>query len=425
MLSEEDPPPIYESGSSQPLPLYTSRCRSSECILQLEAPRISGCPTCDWIYETKHMKINLGSRAWGLHGPTYGRNANIEGVIKFSGDKGRVESVDIVFDGKLRTTVTQKNTISGDSILPLVSKSVSLYHESKAGDLDWDIAQSFSIPIPAKSDIRGRVMSNPPSYFSYHQNMSCDVSYTLKFLMIRRGHGLKKHESKTVQILYLPKTYPTDPLVISIPRPPRRLNDAPPLLHAMERVKTINISPYYSCTEEIHGKEFLKCCHLSVPHPQTFSSGQMIPFTLSIVFPEQPAVAHLLTHNIRIQLLRRMVVWRKGVLDGVQRDVLVSTASLRQAREYNEGITMLRGEIQAGDAGRECSWGLKDYAEVKYLLRIALRPPNPLSGHIPSFRHEEVLEITTDEWGTLERELSSTGGTPTPAVGLAINLRRS
>lgn len=44
--------------------------------------------------------------------------------------------------------------------------------------------------------------------------------------------------------------------------------------------------------------------------------------------------------------------------------------------------------------------------------------------HVPSFRHEEMLEVTTDYWGTVGRELNSTGGTPTPALGLARQLRR-
>lgn len=64
------------------------------------------------------------------------------------------------------------------------------------------------------------------------------------------------------------------------------------------------------------------------------------------------------------------------------------------------------------------NWSL----DLQYVLRVTLRPPESLSGHIPSFQHEEILQIKTDHWGTLERELSSIG-TPTPALGLARMLR--
>lgn len=39
--------------------------------------------------------------------------------------------------------------------------------------------------------------------------------------------------------------------------------------------------------------------------------------------------------------------------------------------------------------------------------------------HLPSWRQEMEVQLTTDLWGTLERELIATGGTPTPALALA------
>lgn len=100
---------------------------------------------------------------------------------------------------------------------------------------------------------------------------------------------------------------------------------------------------------------------------------------------------------------------------------------------------MLRGVIQAGTAGGENSWEIEDVMGVQvispsvvclgsmrlqfdcaqYVLRAVLRPPGKLVDHIPTFSHEEILHITTDYWGTPDRELNSVGGTPTPALGLA------
>lgn len=93
MFSDDDAPPTYDLDETHPLPMYSSHAGSSECLLQLEAPRMTGCPGCDWIYETKHMKINMGSRIWGLHAPSYGLRGRVEGLVKLSGEKDRIETV--------------------------------------------------------------------------------------------------------------------------------------------------------------------------------------------------------------------------------------------------------------------------------------------------------------------------------------------
>jgi hypothetical protein len=36
---------------------------------------------------------------------------------------------------------------------------------------------------------------------------------------------------------------------------------------------------------------------------------------------------------------------------------------------------------------------------------------------IPAFRHDELVELTTDAFGTLERELLTTRGVSLPALG--------
>ncbi len=43
----------------------------------------------------------------------------------------------------------------------------------------------------------------------------------------------------------------------------------------------------------------------------------------------------------------------------------MSTAALRYGREYEEGVTLLRGEIKAGEPGKEVSWSLDGAAEVQ------------------------------------------------------------
>lgn len=66
-----------------------------------------------------------------------------------------------------------------------------------------------------------------------------------------------------------------------------------------------------------------------------------------------------------------------------------------------------------------CLSGFLTFAP-QYVLRVTLVPPIYLKGHVPGFRHDEVLEIATDCWGELDRDLRATG-MPTPALGLVIH----
>lgn len=119
-----------------------------------------------------------------------------------------------------------------------------------------------------------------------------------------------------------------------------------------------------------------------------------------------------------------------------QREWPMSNGRLKYLNEYSEGMVLLRGFVDAGGTGKECSWKLEDVAEVQvcahltllfayshvqygqYVLQVSLVPPLYLKGHVPCFRHEEVVEIATDCWGEVERDLRATGGVPTPALGL-------
>lgn len=100
MLSD-DPPPSYDFDECFPSPMYSAAIGSSEHLLQFELPTITGCPGCDWIVETKHMKINLGRRMWGLSAPSYGLDGCINGSVSFSGDYDRVECITVTVSLKL------------------------------------------------------------------------------------------------------------------------------------------------------------------------------------------------------------------------------------------------------------------------------------------------------------------------------------
>jgi hypothetical protein len=167
---------------------------------------------------------------------------------------------------------------------------------------------------------------------------------------------------------------------------------------------------------------------LSIPVPSTFTAGQDIPFMVSLSFPSSPHLAALLSSTPEVQLFKRVGVYRKSgpgdIRPVAERCTLVSTATIRRTSGWAEGMVVLKGDIQAGDAGSESSWVLRDAAHVQYFLRITLRAPHSLAKHIPSYVHEEPIDLCTSSWGSLEREMASSGGTTTPAVTLTANLRK-
>ncbi|KAF4578585.1 hypothetical protein EYR36_000392 [Pleurotus pulmonarius] len=418
------PPPEYNYDEDLSSPMYSMCAGSSERVIQFEPFKRTGCPDCDWLYFTDHMTINLGSRVWGLHAPSYGLDGKVEGAVKFSGDKSHVEKVTVTLEGLLSTSVSQRGPGSGDCKVPMLSSTVLLYDSYADSAVEWTDEHVFSIDLPPEVTVQGAISQLPPSFAAYYQNSSCEVSYRLRIDMARRG--LRRHESKTISILYLPKTRPSEAPLISIPRPSRNLSDSP--LCIFERVKTVALEPILPfdskrLTKSPISTHSQKSVFFSLPSPQCFSSGEPIPFTLSLVFPSDPFLASMYSKNIRIVLLKRVQLWRKGITEPIIRDTTLASAHLRYYNEYSEGITLLRGSVRAGAEGKESSWCVKGIAETQYILRVMINPPTHLYGHLPSFKHDEKLQITTDSWGTLERELASTGGTPTPALGLASCLR--
>lgn len=85
--------------------------------------------------------------------------------------------------------------MSTDTVLTLVSKTTTIYDSTKADSFPWEDDYLFSLTIPRETEFRGQLTALPPSHFSYHQLVSTEIFYTIKFDVKRRSKGLKKHES--------------------------------------------------------------------------------------------------------------------------------------------------------------------------------------------------------------------------------------
>lgn len=317
--------------------------------------------------------------------------------------------------------------------------------------------------------------------------------------------NLPSRYSQAISILYFPKTRPSDPPLADIPKPlsDRDPHFESPSVNISEHVDTFPLSPRWSaasthakhpltdleaskhsifvCQFLSHNLHFLTQTRafskFSIPAPQSFASGEPIPFFLSLVFPDSPAQAALYTKTITVTLMKQLTVrsakspLRKlfsrsksrvsspkssktstplhsrsaspipfeddsddvsshsdssssstANLDAygppVVRRWKLTSGHLETRSEYSEGVYLLRGWISAGELGRGCSWRVGQIARLQYFLVVEIASPAWMEDHIPAFHLEKEIEITTDCWETMNRELQSMGGVPTPALGL-------
>ncbi|KAF5357553.1 hypothetical protein D9757_012361 [Collybiopsis confluens] len=527
-----------DGATSIPSPRYTRLPSRTEMTLDAQILSASSSPS--WTYHTKHMSIDLRRRLWGTSSPTYGLNDKIEGKIEVLGQHPEyIESISITLEGHLVTAVDGDGGVSRSSSV-FLNHTISLPLSRHPISSLEGASYPFSIPVPSEINLHDVSALTPPSFYRFHLGVSGEIAYSLKISMVRQTlrlpFRLEPNETKIIPILYFPKTRPIDPPLAAIPKPftERELRFASPNMYIAQHVNTFPLVPRWSPSSprakrtSVGLESFRNSLFLSVPTPQSFASGERIPFLLSLVFPNNPVQTAMYTENIRVSLIKQLTVrpvkssLRKlfsisrsktsgrnsnpkmfaarassssasllslspsssasrldlrnesgagssdtdshSLSDGgdccsssssvhsshdsehsipaaadtassefdpdmylspVTTRWTLTTGYLETRSEYSEGVYVLRGWISAGELGRGCSWRVGQLARLQYFLRVETSPSQERSGggalekHLPSFVLEKEVEITTDCWETVDRELSSMGGLPTPALGLA------
>ncbi|KAJ3719266.1 hypothetical protein C8R42DRAFT_643537 [Lentinula raphanica] len=390
---------------------------------------------CTWVYRTKHMTVDLGKRLWGTSSPAYGLHDKIEG------------SLDIMLNS-LRISALQSNTL-------FMHHAVSLPLSSHPTEGD---EYPFVIPIPSEITLQGVTALTPPSFYRLHLGVTEEITYSLKVLMTRQATRMTfKHEpteSQIIPILYFPKTRPSDPPLADIPKPlsDRDPHFESPNVNIAEHVDTFPLSPRWSSAlshskQPLTGLEnFQNSVFFSIPAPQSFASGEPIPFFLSLVFPNSPAQASLYAKTITVTLMKQLTVrsakshLRKlfsrskvspsrfsspknsrtstplhsrsaspvpleddsddagshsdassssSELDAygppVVRRWKLTSGHLETCSEYSEGVYLLRGWISAGELGRGCSRQVGQIGRLQYFLVVEIASPASMEDHIPAF----------------------------------------
>ncbi|KAJ4497288.1 hypothetical protein C8R41DRAFT_759767 [Lentinula lateritia] len=401
----------------------------SRTEISLDAKRLSPHGP-SWVYKTKHMSIDLGRRLWGTSSPAYGLHDKIEGSIRLSGPHPElIEDISVTLEGNLVTTVLGDGGIARSNTL-FMHHAIFLPLSSHPTEGD---EYPFFISIPSEITLQGVTALTPPSFYRLHLGVTGEISYSLKVTMTRQASRISfKHEpteTQAISILYFPKTRPSDPPLADIPKPlsDRDPHFESPNVNISEHVDTFPLSPRWSAASS-HAKHPLTdleaskhSIFFSIPAPQSFASGEPIPFFLSLVFPDSPAQAALYTKTITVTLMKQLTVrsakspLRKLFSRSKSR---LTSGHLETRSEYSEGVYLLRGWISAGELGRGCSWRVGQIAQLQYFLVVEIASPAWMEDHIPAFHLEKEIEITTDCWETMNRELQSMGGVPTPALGL-------
>ncbi|KAF9058572.1 hypothetical protein BDP27DRAFT_1343326 [Rhodocollybia butyracea] len=422
-------------------------------------------------------------RVWRTRSPAYGLNDRIEGSVRLNGPTEHIGDISINLEGNLLVSVLGDGGTPRSNLL-FLSRSITLplSRHPLVGD-----EYPFTISIPSEITVQDVTALTPPSFYRCNDDLSGEIVYSLKISMTRRGSRVsfkpEPNETKIIPILYFPKTRPMDPPLSTMPK---LLLDhdlrftSGPSLSISEHIDSFPLKPHWSSLSS-HVKHpagglesFKNCAIFSLPAPQSFVSGERIPFFLSLVFPHSPAQGAMYTKNIKVSLWKQLTVRPlKSSLAKLFTRAKISSAKTSQSRssipdpphnkddqrsnspferspghsrsnslsidmygppvtqrwylktgrletcsEYSEGVHLLWGSIDAGYLGQGCSWKVGHLAQLQYFFEIEIDAPAHMEDHLPSFKLQKVVELTTDCWETMNRELQSTGGLPAPALGL-------
>ncbi|TFK54809.1 hypothetical protein OE88DRAFT_1623460 [Heliocybe sulcata] len=404
--------PPYTEGPGDDAP-STSRLGRGHTVAQ--DGNVSA--TADFTYDSGLVHVRLDRSRWRLSTPAYGFNGTIEGIVRLDPKMTCAMKVSATLRGKIKTSTIERGVTASAFSICLLSKETILWSSASCtgSPLGRDLA--FSIPIPTYID--GGTSPLPPTARFSHPGVSCEIIYSLKIRVSRKGFRLCK--TLRIPITYLPKSRPTFHTLAEIPSPSYSSDE-------MDSVTRFNISPSWPRSRRaIVPEELLPSLTVTLPSPLCYTAGEGIPVLLTMTCRHAPMHNKLLLPNIDIQLVRQTMIWLKGGssrLSGLGqyvsiRDTSLSRATLCHLDEGDEGVSQLHYRLNAGKCGGESSWAVSKAIYVSYYIEVNIKPPEVASKYLPSYRRNIAVQLTTDHWGTQDTEMLAMDGLPVPALGLA------
>jgi hypothetical protein len=210
-----DFPPSYTEADQVPSPGYPETSLATSQITRSRREHRDDWPppaNVDWTYKTEHMEVTLSApQAEPFRMPAYGLNGKVEGYVKLKGTQAhvvhvtasvsrttnsfsvlhRLQYLAIQLDGIVKTVTTERGMIVGQFELPVLSRKMSIY-TSTTNPSPWADRYHFAIPFPSKVNMANANAALPPSFSARHVRVGANISYQLKFDMVRKG--LRRHE---------------------------------------------------------------------------------------------------------------------------------------------------------------------------------------------------------------------------------------
>ncbi|KAH9854074.1 hypothetical protein C2E23DRAFT_726968 [Lenzites betulinus] len=402
---------------NSPAPFYSQTPDASERVLQTgHCQCITGDSSAadaqKLAYKSDNLEVRLHPPRWGSVFPAYGLDGIVEGTVTFRKPCTYVQEVSVSLQGVLTTSASQHAGIAVPGVhkIHLVRQKVVLVTAPAGSTTTVSGEYSFAPHFPHY--VEGGTDPLPPSYTLYQPGVSTEITYHLRVDIVRKG--MRRHEKLLVPILYLPKSRPTLPPLEHIPWSVRvdSTQDA--------RVSDVVLEPTWpkGCTAATQRTVDLPLITLTMPKSKCFTSGDTIPLAIKIECPGSPVLAQLLSSNAHVCLVKRQKAWVSMGEQVSIREYQLSHAKVFLADETQEGTAYLRMELQAGEAGRECSWRIEGAVSVEHVIRLVISPPEHVK-EFPIYRREVPVRLTTDHYGSLQNELLAMNGVPFPALGLS------
>ncbi|KAI0060879.1 hypothetical protein BV25DRAFT_1827440 [Artomyces pyxidatus] len=394
-------------------PLYSPEAAATERVLQTSADAHPPSPfhplhhqtsapssAQTFVYRNNFFETDLGPNVWGLRQPAYGHNAIVHGSVKLAQKCTHVFRLEATLLGVAKVTASTRGMITDVLERPLVSSQVTLFTSCpSSGYCPTDHTFTFTIPFP--SFVNGETSPLPPSYMTWSPGLSCEILYSLRIDVSRKG--LRRHENTTIPVLYLPKTWPSLP---SSPSEPFKNIALPP------------IWPADACPR-FKARAVVPSVQLILPATPIHPSGALLPVTLTFTCPAAPALVRLLAQSASIALVKRTIAHTKEGALVAGRETPLAKGTPTGEDSAREGVARAHYALALGAPGKEQSWRVHDALEVAYFVRVTLRTGGSATNYVPSYSHDECVYVATEPGGTREREELQLGGTSAPAIGMS------
>ncbi|KAG9091000.1 hypothetical protein FRC06_000785 [Ceratobasidium sp. 370] len=315
------------------------------------------------------FKLKNVRRAPGASGKLQCFKQNLHGTQQtmYLSSKGTVTpwpgSMTIQIEGIVKASFMERGVLAGHVENTLFQRSVTLYTNDSSSSTSTT-SYPFSMTLPTTGDDNENPL--PPSFVQFLPGVSAEIRYRIRVDMSRSG--LRRRESIA----------PEDESLKELHLTPK------PIMKPSTKNKA-------TASTEVQAK-------IALPCPLVAASGDRIPFVLTVQ-SQSPALAALYT-NVTLQLIKHIRI--KAYERNSSKETVISAGEVYDVEQRGDGIQILRGELGNGAPGRELSWTAGGLVEIKYILRLSIKPPpctTALSSNIPVFEGTIPIRIMTHRHG--------------------------